>query len=434
MMSQKCGKSIVSNKMSDARTIGTSAALAPLFGTRCCLRRLVFLIMLLCSLMESVAWGQTLPDAQQSPKGQWGRIANTLHHDENIRCALFFAGPPNAKTLPLYTRHPQEPDRYNWANEASIAFALKQMRGVGLNTIKLSYWGHEGETEKWSPALLFSKTRWPGQAQTGTSEYTEAEQVARGKAYFRQAEAQGLLVAPMLEVSPAFRFYEEFPTRLDPLVARAGWLLRNFGNEANWLRVYDQEGKPRHVVWLIETIHAGAIDPKQFAQGFEEASQRLKTSGYSVGFILDPTPLPPYGFHAGPEPQALRACPTILAINPFNITSQGLLPHAKLGDITEQERQEYAESILKRWANSGIPLIAPIMPGYDAHLVFPNLPSYGFNAIWRQRQKELALKYQTAGISIDLWNGWAEGYAIPPSVEEGNTNFLWVKDVLHSLP
>ena len=170
MMSQKCGKSIVSNEISDTRTIDTSAALAPLSGTRCRLRRLAFLVILLCSLMEAVAWGQTLPDAQQSPKGQWGRIANTLHHGENIHCALFFAGPPNAKTLPLYTRHPQEPDHYTWANEASVAFALKQMRDVGLNTIKLSYWEHAGETEKWSPALLFSKTRWPGETQAGASE------------------------------------------------------------------------------------------------------------------------------------------------------------------------------------------------------------------------------------------------------------------------
>jgi len=384
--------------------------------------------------MQPSAGGQSLPTTWQSPAGQWGRIANSLHHDENVRGALFFAGPPNPKTLPLYTRHPQEPARYNWANKDSVAFTLKQMKDAGLNTIKLSYWGHEGETEKWSPALLFSKTRWPGETQADANEYTEAEQTARGKAFFRQAQAEGLLVAPMLEVSPAFHFYEDFPARLDPLVTRAEWLLRNFGNETNWLQVYDQKGKPRRVVWLIETIHAGPIDPTEFAQGFEEAGQRLKTSGYSVGFIIDPTPLPPYGSHAGPEPQALRACPSILAINPFNITSQGLLPHTKLGDITESERQEYAESILKRWSASGIPLIAPIMPGYDAHLVFPDLPSYGFSATWRQRQKELALKYQTAGISIDLWNGWAEGYSIPPSMEEGSTNLEWVQDVLRSLP
>ncbi len=421
----------MSREISDARSTGSSIALFPLSRTRC---RLVFLVILLCSRMQPIAWGQSLPTTRQSPAGQWGRIANSLHHDENIRSALFFAGPPNPNTLPLYTRHPQEPERYNGANEESAAFALKQMKDAGLNTIKLSYWGHEGETEKWSPALLFSKTRWPGETQADAKEYTEAEQTARGKAFFRQAQTQGLLVAPMLEVSPAFRFYEEFPARLDPLVARAEWLLRNFGKETNWLQVYDQNGKPRHAVWLIETIHAGPMDPKQFAHGFEEAGQRLKTSGYSVGFIIDPTPLPPYGSHAGPESQALRACPTILAINPFNITSQGLLPHAKLGDITEPERQEYAESILKRWSASGIPLIAPIMPGYDAHLVFPDLPSYGFNATWRQRQKELALQYQTAGISIDIWNGWAEGYAIPHSREEGSTNLLWVQDVLRNLP
>lgn len=362
----------------------------------------------------------------------WGRIANASHQGERIFSALFFAGPPNPNTLPLYTRHPIEDDRQRWANDAHIDATLRPLASIGLNTIKLSYWGHEGETDASAPAWLFSQTRWPGGPRP--DRYSETEQIALGRHFFERARAQSLLVAPMLEVGPNFPFYAQFPGNLTPLVERAAWLLKNFGDQDNWLRVYDHNGQPRRVLWLIETIHAEPIDPAIFASGFDAAAQRLKQeTGYEIGFILDPTPLPSYGPEYGPEPNALQTQASVLAINPFNITSQGLARKADLRDISEGERQEYAESVLSRWSKSGLPLIAPIMPGYDAHLVFPQLPSYGFNAAWRQRQKNLAVQYQTDGLSIDIWNGWSEGYAIPPSREDGDVNMTWARDVVQAI-
>ena len=361
----------------------------------------------------------------------WGRVANGLHHGERLLSALFFAGPPNPGSLSLYTRHPLAGGQGK-IGDGGMDDALAQMASTGLNTIKLSYWGHDGETDSSAPAWLFSLSRWPGDPKAG--QYTEAEQVALARHFFRQAQAHGLLVAPMLEVGPRFPFYADFPANLDPLVGRATWLLKNFGDQPNWLRVYDRNGRPRHVLWLIETIHGSAIDPDVFAQGFGTAAARLKQqTGDDAGFILDPTPLPPYGSEAGPDPQALERQDSVLAINPFNITSQGIAFHADLAAITEEERQQYAESVLRRWASSGIPLIAPIMPGYDAHLVFPNLPVYGFNAAWRQRQKALAVRYETDGLSIDIWNGWTEGYAIPPSVEDGDVDLRWVRDTVRAI-
>lgn len=360
----------------------------------------------------------------------WGQIANDLHHGERLLSALFFAGPPKPGSLPLYTRHPSATGKET--GDGGMDAALTQMASVGLNTIKLSYWGHEGETDSSAPAWLFSQTRWPGDPKVGP--YTEAEQVALARHFFAQAGAHGLLVAPMLEVGPRFPFYADFPGNLDPLVGRAAWLLKNFGDEPNWLRVSDQNGRPRHVLWLIETIHGSAIDPDTFAQGFGTASVRLKQeTGYDAGFILDPTPLPAYGSEAGPDPAALGRQASVLAINPFNITTQGIAFKADLSGITEEQRQQYAESVLQRWAASGIPLIAPIMPGYDAHHVFPNLPVYGFNAVWRRRQKAFAIRYETDGLSIDIWNGWTEGYAIPPSVEDGSVNLQWVKETVQAV-
>ena len=400
---------------------------------------------LLCALLA------LLVPTGARPAARWGRIANHQHRGQPILSALYFAGPPNPSSVPLYTRHPVPPEPTNWFDDATVDAALQPMRALGLNTIKLSYWGHEGETDAWSPAWLFSRTRWPHnprRSQKGSlsthdragARYSEAEQVAMASRFFRRAAKKRLLVAPMLEVSAAFPFYADFPDRLDGLVQRAGWLLKHFGSQPNWLRAYDQNGRPRHVIWLIETIHAGPIEPERFAMGFEAAARRLQQqTGHAVGFILDPTPLPAYGSHAGPTPSAMRRCPSVLAINPYNITSQGIghgssTRQKKQSELTEQERLAYAESVLSRWIASGIPLLVPIIPGYDAHLVFPANGVYGFNPAWRERQRQLAARYGTGGLSIDTWNGWTEGHAIPPSREDGNVHLRWVRDVLRSLP
>ncbi|MGV3720956.1 MAG: hypothetical protein ACO1SX_08595 [Actinomycetota bacterium] len=152
-----------------------------------------------------------------------------------------------------------------------------------------------------------------------------------------------------------------------------------------------------------------------------------------MGFIIDPTPLPAYGSHDGPEPSVLAATASVLAVNPFNITSQGSGPAKPQDEITEEERLAYAESILTRWSGSGLPLIAPVIPGYDAHIVFPGSGVYGFNPTWRTRQKELAVQYGDGGVSIDTWNGWTEGYAIPPSVEDGNVHMRWARQVVKAV-
>lgn len=361
----------------------------------------------------------------------WGRIANQKLAGQRVLGSIFFAGPPNPKNLSLYTRHPVDAALNGWT-KLDATFALTQMTAIGLNTVFFSYWGHTGETDNWSLSLLFSKERWPGEA--GSPQYSESQQVAKAHDLFALARQQGLLLAPLLEVSPSNPFWREFPDSTDNLVERCNWLLAHLGAETNWLQMYDRTGKPRYVVRLIETIHSRPIDPKQFAAGFSAAADRvLKETGYNVGFVIDPTPLPPYGAEFGPDPVALRSCPAILAIDPFNIDSQGLGAPRDQVRITEADRLEYAMSVLQKWHDSGIPLIAPILPGYDAHIVFPNAGVYGFNATWRQWQKALALHYATEGLSIDCWNGWAEGYAIPPSREDHDIEMLWATDVIKSL-
>jgi hypothetical protein len=379
----------------------------------------------LTSDLGSRAFGTTTP-VKHAPT--WGRIANRMHRGQRPFTGLFFAGPPNPNSLPLYTRHPLNADRLDWSDRSDIEYSLRQVCSVGLNTVKLSYWGHRGETDDWATALLFSRRRWPGE---GPGTYTEAEQVARGWQLFHAADRLNLLVAPMLEVSPAFQFWADFPTRLDGLVERAGWLLRNFGSAPNFLRLYDRDGRPRHAVFLIETIHVGPVDPVDFAAGFDRAATVLgEQLGRRVGWILDPTPLPSYGSHDGPDPVALRSTSSVLGINPFNVTSQGPGESKPQDQITEDERLAYARGISTTWSSSGLPFIAPVTPGYDARIVFPGNGVYGFNREWRRRQHLSALEFGVSGVSVDTFNGYTEGSAIPPTEEDGDVHHEWLREIV----
>jgi hypothetical protein len=371
------------------------------------------------------------------PSGLWGRIANHGRRGDRVLSALFFGGPPNPVTEEhFYARHPLDEDRLDWSDRADIDFAVDQYASAGLNTMKLSYFGHLGETERWAPAFLFSQRRWEG---TGT--YTEAEQVQRVLELFDSARRHNILIAPMLEVSPDFRFWAEFPTNLDNLVERAVWLLNNFGGQPNYLRLYDAFGREARAIWLIESIHFDPIDPDpidpvSFAAGFDRAVDLIcQRVGYRVGVVVDPSPLPGYGSHDGPEPEVLRDTPSVLAINPYNITSQGLGPRMDQSDVTEPDRLAYARSMMTRWHGSGIPFFAPVIPGYDdRHLPFREDPAfYGFNPQWLESQRALALEFASAGLSVDTWNGYSEAHAIPPTIEDGDTHLRWLRGIVETL-
>ncbi|HEV2779879.1 MAG TPA: hypothetical protein VGX25_10820 [Actinophytocola sp.] len=357
-----------------------------------------------------------------------GRIANPSHRGQRVYTGLYFAGPHNRNSIPLFTRHPLNFDRLDWRSEADIRFSLQHLVDLGLNTVKLSYFGHLGDSDDFAPTWLFSQRRWPHEG--GSGNYTEAEQIARVRQLFDIAHGMGLLVAPLIEVTPNNKFFDYFPHALDELLFRAGWLLKHFGDAPNYLRVFDRQGKARHVLWQIEAIHLGDVDPVAFAAGFDTAAQLLRErTGHAVGWGLDVTPLPPYGPHTGPEPELLRDTASVVMINPFNITSQGPGAFEPQPDVTEAERMEYASAITQRWVGSGIPYVAPLLPGYDpTPEVFPDLTAYGFNADWLSQQRELAVRNGNAGVSFDTLNGFTEGYNTYPTEEDGDTITVWARE------
>ncbi len=360
-----------------------------------------------------------------------GRIANEGFRDSPIYGSLFFAGPANPSSLPLYSRHPKDIRSLQWTAKG-IRQTLTLMRNIGLNTFFLSYWGHDGETDKWSPTLMFSRRRWP--EDTGTSKYSDLEQVTEVRSFFGVAEQNRLFVCPLIEVSPANRFWNDFPTNLDNLVSRCSWLLANMGNQPNWLKLYDVNGVSRVAIRLIETIHDRPIDPDEFAAGFVRASDAIfRKTGYRVGFIIDPKSLPGYGSEYGPTVPAMLACSAVLAVAPYNICNQGTARPESGVQITEADRLTHARDLLAKWQQPGVPLVVPIMPGYDARYVFPDAGVFGFNDNWRHRERELAIAFGTAGINIDCWNGWSEGYGIPPTLEAGDTDLRWAKGCVEAL-
>jgi hypothetical protein len=277
---------------------------------------------------------------------------------------------------------------------------------------------------------LFSQQDWTNPSVL----LSETEIIAKTNHFFNKSLDNQLLFAPMLEVSSAFPFYSEFPSNLSNMVSRIYWLVSNFAHHSNWLRMYDQNGEERIAIFLIETIHLGTINPIDFAQGFVSVASQIELlTEEKIGFIIDPTPLPPYGSTEGPDPTILESTECILAVNPFNICSQGLTLPGRTG-LSETDRLDYAESVVAYWSNSTIPFITPFLPGYNAHIVFPDADIYGFSDTWLNSQKNRLLQYPNQGVSFDCWNGYSEGYAIVPTVEDGMRIYNWAVSIISGLP
>jgi hypothetical protein len=71
-----------------------------------------------------------------------------------------------------------------------------------------------------------------------------------------------------------------------------------------------------------------------------------------------------------------------------------------------------------------------VIPGYDAHIVFPGTGLYGFNPAWLRAQRQLAVEFGSSGLSVDTWNGYTEGYAIPPTEEDGDVHLKWLRGTI----
>ncbi|MDO8269445.1 MAG: hypothetical protein Q7T54_02130 [Candidatus Levybacteria bacterium] len=329
------------------------------------------------------------------PSALWGKLVNSELSNDITRSAFFFAGPPNPDSL-LQNLHPN----IEWRDD-SIDEIFNNLKNTGINSIDLSWWGYNDEFKKYSPTLCTDKV---------------IEQV------FDECEKRKMLVSPVLEVSPEFEFWKDYPYDTAKLEDRIEYFVAKYGSKDNWQKMYDRKGESRHVIKLIETIHGAKIDPVVFAQGFDRVAKNIfEKTGAKVGFVIDPTPLPVGGSHEGPDPGTLKHTESLLAVNPYNLFSDG---------VTENERIMNAEKTLAFWHDSGIPVIASIISGFDdTHFRTPG-QKYGYNEEWYSKIAELARKYHTAGIRLDNWNAVTEGSTFASTEEHGTKGNDFAKALL----
>jgi len=328
----------------------------------------------------------------------WGKIANTGHEGDLTRGIFFFAGEPNPNS-----RYPHLDTVTDWDSDENIEKIFDDIKKANVNVINLSWWGDHGETEKWAPTI---------------------NTIEVNKRVFKEANERSMLVVPVIEVSPDFEFFKDFPENTLGFEERIESLLSEYGENSNWLQMTDKKGKTRQFIRLVETIHSTPVDEKKFAATFDIVSEKIfKKTGKRILFGIDPTPLPPDGPVFGPNDKELFASDSVV-IEPYNIFSNGQ---------TEDARMENADREMARWINSGIPVILPLITGFDdTGTDRPVKQKFGNNDSWRLKLSVFFEKYksQIKGTTFDSYNTVTERGADAPTVEFGDTNYKLMQNTL----
>jgi len=365
----------------------------------------------------------------------YGRLANPGLENERIRTSLFFPGQARdgssrygcetGENLGLYTVHPADERHLQWSERGEIRrWTLEQMQAAGLNTVGMSSWGEDflSCSEGWN---LWA----PMQSAPGAHDEL-----------FAAALETGMVIIPFVESRPGWSLRGEFPTDMNGEVAPGlvsqvvNLIERYLLNEAHpewadaWAQVFNSQGEPRYALTLIhassERLAAGRH--ADFAAGFDRAAEEIHAqTGVWVGFFLDALPgathapgtyfLSPEG--AGPYLLASEAVLGIQAFIPEIWLPAGYSDAGRLAWKTEYSR---------RWAESGVPFLMDISPGYDASIVFPGSVVYGHTEAWRVALLDLVRTYGGDGLVFNSWNGYTEAMAGVATVEYGDVDAAWL--------
>jgi hypothetical protein len=375
----------------------------------------------------------------------WGRLANPGFENHYIKSTFFFAGNwrngtqfyefnPSDNTG-LYTIHPSDFRHLGWSETLSYRnFAVNTMINAGVNMINMSYWGPRG-TDNWA--------FW-APMQTSTWAHDELFDVAVGK---------DILVAPYIEsfsptdLSEGYTLRDCFPgDSLNPapqLVAMIEDLvdryLINPDNESwpgVWARAYDQDGTERCIVSLIHVASSQAdVTGKNFASGFDWVADKVfDNTGVRVGFLLDA--LPEATYSPGDYKITPEAAERWLAMHKSILGIQCFIPEIWTGYDNDADLIAWKKNYSEQWANTSIPFIIDVSPGYDAHIVFAESMIYGNNEAWRDSLTAIVEDIPAEGISVNTWNGYTEGFAVVPSLEFGDAGFSWITSLfeMYTIP
>ena len=279
---------------------------------------------------------------------------------------------------------------------------------------------------------------------------------------FQMALLKDMTVVPVIEDANAnFRFSPYFPDKSYILKNRIKKLLEKYGDYESWLEMYDKNGERRKAVFLLQSIYYGNSIPENLEAEFDKIANEIYLETkckHKIGFILDTSPLAPTYNDMGtgvpfhnyddpegntyiPQPEKLRKADSFLAINPFNITSD-----TGLSDVCNFQDDLWSDDAIRlcnsdRWLKywyeeSGLPLIATVVPGFDDRPSRLGYQFYGDSDLWNHIMEKSVRQYNTAGITLDIWNGFTEGYVFVPMVSffnkwnvtrTGNENYEFAK-------
>ncbi|MBP5406474.1 hypothetical protein J6Z19_04920 [bacterium] len=266
---------------------------------------------------------------------------------------------------------------------------------------------------------------------------------------FKAAADRNLLVVPTLEPSVSeISIFEFNPSRLKNRLLK---LLRKYGNNPNWLQVYDKKGKAKKVIHISQAVSC-ILNEISFKNTLDTIAQEITqelNSNTGIGFLLDITAMPPDRLLNGcyfPNATELKEMDSFLGASTFGLPFDQYLTvdnsnRLKWSDM-ENNKDDYlpledhlfkkAKDWLVKWKYSGIPIIPDIIPGFDDRWRGQSINSvfliYGDNEKWRERYAKLMFMYNTAGFNLTIWNGYGEGYVWVPYRKrkfENPKNLLW---------
>ncbi|MGD2095238.1 MAG: hypothetical protein PVH77_09560 [Phycisphaerales bacterium] len=367
---------------------------------------------------------------------RWGLLANEGFDRHHIRATLFFPGQARDGSSPyecnpasnmfLYTVHPQDSRHLNWArSRQNRDFVVDRMIGAGINVAVMSSWGED---------FLPCSTAWTPWAPMQCSTQSHDE-------LFSSVAGKHLLIIPFIESRADWSFRDEFPTWDGQIAPGTVSQIVNFINRYingsqgrirrdSWARVYNRNGQARYAVALIHASsnRLGPNEHSAFANGFDSMAEEVRRrTGIDVGFFLDVLPpntnapgvfRPSYNLTA----YYLKQQDSILGIMCF-------IPEVWVGSSSDQYLINWKQRFSRGWAETDIPFLMDISPGYDAHIVFPNSVQYGLNDSWMQALTEMVQEFGDDGLMYNSWNGYTEGMAAVVLQEHGDKFYEWLREL-----
>jgi len=364
---------------------------------------------------------------------RWGLLANEGFEQHHIKATLFFPGQARDGSAPyechpssnmfLYTVHPEDSRHLNWAySQHNRDFVIDKMIEAGINVTVMSSWGED---------FLPCSIGWSLWAPMQCSPKSHDE-------LFAAVKSKHILVIPFIESRADWSFKDEFPTwgdqvapgTVSQIVNLINRYIKQHRGQNNWAHVYNRNGEPKYAITIIHASsnQLGSYDHSAFARGFDSiAEEVLRQTGIEVGFFIDALPpgtyapgkfRPSYGSTA----YYLKQQDSILGIMCF-------IPEVWVGSSNDQHLIDWKRRFSQGWADTGIPFLMDVSPGYDAHIVFPDSVQYGLNTTWMQALTEMVQDFGQDGLMYNSWNGYTEGMAAVVLQEYGDAFFKWLGEL-----